>query len=64
MLFCCNPSQEGLFNRINQTLIIWLGIQFSQRNGQIKDGKPKKNWHDPETRGVQELILSLFKVHS
>ena len=28
-----------------QTLSIWLGIQFRQRNGQIKDRKPKKLWN-------------------
>ena len=53
-----------------QTLSIWLGIQFRQRYGQIKDTIPpfKKKiflaFHDPETRGVQELILSLFEIRS
>ena len=45
-------SEVGL--PLHQTLSIWLGIQFSQRNGQIKDRNAKKNgifsaWHDPET---------------
>ena len=49
--------------------VFWLGIQFRQRYGQIKDRMPNifwifLAWHDPETPGVQELILSLFKVHS
>ena len=48
---------------------IWLGIQFRQRYSDIKDRKPNicwifLAWHDPETQRVQELILSLFKVHS
>ena len=59
--------KHGLY--IYQTLSIWLGIQFRQRYGQIKYRRPKfvwifLAWHDPETPGVQELILSLFKVHS
>ena len=54
---------------LNQTLSIWLGIQFSQRYSQIKDWRPNIfleyfALHDPETQGVQELILDLFKVHS
>ena len=54
---------------VDQTLSIWLGIQFRQRNSQIKDWRPNffwicLAWHDPETQGVQELILDLFKVYS
>ena len=58
---------------IYQTLSILLGIQFRKPYGPIKDIKPFiflfflnifLAWHDPETQGVQEPILSLFKVHS
>ena len=54
---------------LNHTLSIWLQTQFSQRYRQIKDRRPNffgifLAWHDRETRGVQELILSLFKVDS
>ena len=28
-----------------QTLSIWLGIQFRQRYGQIKDRRPKNIWN-------------------
>ena len=59
---------EGQTKWINQTLSILLGIQFRQRYRQIKDRRPTFFLNifglaDPETRGVQELILSLFKVH-
>ena len=43
---------------LDQAMGIWLGIQFRQRNSQIKDRKPKKNcgiflaWQDPETQRV------------
>ena len=54
---------------VDQTLSNWLGIQFRQRYGPIKDRRPIFFWiflacHDPETRGVQKLILSLFKIPS
>ena len=54
--------QEALY----QTLSICLGIQFRQGYSQIKDWRPTifSNFFDPETQGVQELILDLFKVHS
>ena len=57
-------------SRLQQTLSIWLGIQFRQRYSQIKDWMPNilfyifLTWHDPEAQGVQELILDLFRVHS
>ena len=44
---------------IYQPLSIWLGIQFRQRYFFLVF----LAWHDPETQGVQELILDLFKVH-
>ena len=50
----------------DQTLSIWLGIQFRQRKGQIKDRKYifSPACYDSETQGNKELILRLFKVHS
>ena len=30
---------------VDQTLSIWLGIQFRQRNNQIKDRKPTFFWN-------------------
>ena len=64
-----NNTKNNEITRIDQTLSIWLGIQFRQRHSQIKDWMPNIffiffAWHDPDTQGVQELILSLFKVHS
>jgi len=56
--------------KLYQTLRICIQVQFSQRYGQIKDKRPIfflkifLALHDPETRGVQELILSLFKIPS
>ena len=56
-------------NILYHTLSIWLQTQFSQRYRQKKTESQTFFWlflalHDPETQGVQELILSLFKVHS
>ena len=51
---------------IHQTLNIWLGIQFRQRDGQIKDRKPNifffvVAWHYPETRGSRNLFYASSK---
>ena len=70
--FLCDVYIWRIQETFNQTLSILLGIQFMQCNGQIKDRKLTflvlflifLPWHDPQTKGVQELILSLFKVHS
>ena len=54
---------------LDRTLSIWLGIKFRQYYGPIKDRNPNiflicLAWHDPETQGVQELVLSFLKIHS
>ena len=56
-------------SQFDQTLSIWLGVQLRQRYGHIAHRKPTKflyifDWQDPETKGLQELNLNWFKVHS
>ena len=59
-----------LFLYFDQTLSIWLGLQFRQRYSQIKKTEGQTffwiflAWHAPETQGIQDVILDLLKVHS
>ena len=52
--------------KLNTGYLFRNPVQSALRSNKTQKAKKRifLAWHDPETRGVQELFLSLFKIHS